>query len=96
MFYLHTSNRTENLLRHLSELIRVQGQLVMRQPSAQVVNRVERFVKQRERQKATRPGVADDAARGTLGSVTAQTHVLNVLAPALHVPGDEAGYEVEP
>ena len=25
MFYLHTSNRTKNLLRHLSELIRVQG-----------------------------------------------------------------------
>ena len=25
MFYLHTSNRTENLLRHLSELLRVQG-----------------------------------------------------------------------
>ena len=25
MFYLHTSNRTENLLRHLAELISVQG-----------------------------------------------------------------------
>jgi len=25
MFYLHASNRTENLLRHFAELIRVQG-----------------------------------------------------------------------
>ena len=49
MFYLHTSNRTENLLQHLAELIRVQGRQDLFTPELFVVQSqgMERIISQK-------------------------------------------------
>jgi len=49
MFYLHTSNRTENLLRHFAELVRVQGRADLFTPEYFLVQGqgMERIISQR-------------------------------------------------
>ncbi|HSO09751.1 MAG TPA: exodeoxyribonuclease V subunit gamma, partial [Desulfoprunum sp.] len=49
MFYLHTSNRTENLLQHLAELIRAQGRQDLFTPELFVVQSqgMERVISQK-------------------------------------------------
>lgn len=71
-------------------------QFSVRQTSAQVVDAMEGFVQQCERQKLSGPSIGHDATGGTPGGVTAQADVLDVFPPALQISRDDAGSKVEP
>ena len=77
-----------------SQPIGVMGQIVMGHAAPDMMDAVQRFVKQGQRHQPSGPGVGHDAPGGASGGVAVEADVFDVFAPALQIAGKEGGHEV--